>query len=410
MRKIAVVGAGLGGVVLANGLLDCGFEVTLVTDKSGEEIRNGTVLSTQSLWGPALAIKRQFGLNLWDKDNRGIGGFRIRFGDTAANNYHEFAAALSAPGQSIDFRVALPALLSRFAARRGTLSIRAVDIDDLSALADDCDLVIVATGRARGRMRDLFSRDETRSTADRPKRVGGVIYLAGRREAAPQCRGGPPFEEWTLIPGVGEFFVIPAFSLGGNCHIICLEGYIGGPLDCWQDVNTVPECMQTMVRLIDEWLPWERDRCRDVRLIDDRAAIWGGFTPVVRRPVGQLPCGRPVLAFGDLFVLNDPLVAQGGNTAIYLAKMLIEDIVAHGLRPFDRDWMAGHAAKAWDYARWTVQISDMFLTPNDNLWRWFDHATKNPAAAKAIVRGYEDPQAWVRLLSAPAPTWGPQTD
>jgi hypothetical protein len=212
-----------------------------------------------------------------------------------------------------------------------------------------------------------------------------------------------------LIPGVGEFFVIPAFSLAGDCHIVCLEGYIGGPLDCWQDVDTVPECMQTMVRLMDEWLPWERDRCRHIRLVDERAAIWGGFTPVVRHPVGQLPCGRPVLAFGDLFVLNDPLVAQGGNTAIHLAKLLIDDVVAHGPRPFHRDWMESYADKAWDYARWTVQISDIFLAPDTNFWRRFELASSNSAVATAIVRGYEDPREWVRLLSTPVPNREPTT-
>ena len=403
MPKIAIVGAGLGGLVLANGLLNRGCEVTLVTDRSADQIRAGSVLSTQSLWASALAIERDFGLNAWDAEYPGIGGFIVRFGDTAAGNFGEFDAALAAPGQSVDFRVALPALMSRFAELGGIIAISAVDIEDLSELAESNELVIVATGRARGRMSDLFPRDEERSTVDQPQRVGGVVYLRGR-QAALQGQSRPPFEEWTLIPGVGEFFVIPAFSLQGKCHIICLEGYIGGPLDCWQQVKTPQQCWETMGRLIDEWLPWERARCRGAQLLDERAAICGGFTPVVRRPVGRLPCGRAVLAFGDLFVLNDPLVAQGGNTAIHLAKMLIDDILAPGARPFDEDWMQGYAEKAWDYARWTVRISDMFLRPDANLWRWFHHASRDPATAAAIVRGYEDPQAWVRLLSATAPT------
>jgi len=401
MKKIAIVGAGLGGSILANALLDRGYAVTLVTDRSAADVRSGFVLSTQSIWAPAIEIEREFGLNDWDRQYRGIGGFHVRYGDSTANRIRDFAAALSAPGQSVDFRVKLSALIDRFASRGGMLIVRAVEIDDFCDLTESHDLVIAATGRARAGLRDLFPRDEQRSTADRPLRVGGVVYLTGRKPE-PIGPEQAPFEEWTIIPGVGEFFAIPALSLGGDCQIICVEGCIGGPIDCWQDVKTPDQCFQRMRELIDRWMPWERKRCGEIRLIDERAAICGGFAPVVRHPVGRLPNGRPVLAFGDLFVLNDPLVAQGGNTAIKLAKMLIEDIVERESLAFDAEWMAAYSQKAWDYASWTVTLSNMFLSPSENLWRWLDRASADQSVADAMILGYEDPRKWVGMLSAPA--------
>jgi 2-polyprenyl-6-methoxyphenol hydroxylase-like FAD-dependent oxidoreductase len=402
MRKIAIVGAGLGGCVLANALLDRGYAITLLTDRSAADIRNGFVLSTQSIWAPAVAMERTLGLNNWENQYRGIGGFHVRFNQTAGGGIQEFTAPLTAPGQSIDFRVKLPALMERFAARGGSLVVRSVDIDDFCDLADSHDLVIAATGRARGELRDLFPRNDQRSTAHQPLRVGAVVYLDGRK-GPPSPSGGAPFEEWTIIPGVGEFFVIPAFSLRGDCQIICVEGCVGGPIDCWHDVKTPDQCFRRMREVIERWMPWEHERCRDIGLIDDRAAISGGFTPVVRHPVGHLPNRRPVLAFGDLFVLNDPLVAQGGNTAIKLATMLVEDIVEQGKdHPFDAEWMTGYSEKAWHYASWTVALSDLFLSPNENLWRWLGKAASVQAVADTMILGYEDPKKWVDMLLKPA--------
>ena len=46
-RRIAVVGAGPAGTALALGLLQQGHDVTLVSDRTAEEIRVGSVMSSQ---------------------------------------------------------------------------------------------------------------------------------------------------------------------------------------------------------------------------------------------------------------------------------------------------------------------------------------------------------------------------
>ncbi|MFD6751484.1 NAD-binding protein, partial [Streptomyces anthocyanicus] len=46
MRKILVVGAGQSGLQLALGLQSQGYEVTLMSNRTADEIRTGRVMST----------------------------------------------------------------------------------------------------------------------------------------------------------------------------------------------------------------------------------------------------------------------------------------------------------------------------------------------------------------------------
>jgi hypothetical protein len=57
-RKILIVGAGQSGLQLAFGLQQHGYDVTIMSSKTPEEIRTGKVMSTQAMFGPALAHER----------------------------------------------------------------------------------------------------------------------------------------------------------------------------------------------------------------------------------------------------------------------------------------------------------------------------------------------------------------
>ncbi len=54
MRKILVVGAGQSGLQLALGLQSHGYEVTLMSNRTADEIRTGRVMSTQCMFHTAL--------------------------------------------------------------------------------------------------------------------------------------------------------------------------------------------------------------------------------------------------------------------------------------------------------------------------------------------------------------------
>mgnify|MGYP006203497993 CR=1 FL=1 len=62
-RSVAVVGAGPAGTTLALGLLARGCEVTLVTDRTAEEIRGGRVMSSQITFESALDLESTLGVS-----------------------------------------------------------------------------------------------------------------------------------------------------------------------------------------------------------------------------------------------------------------------------------------------------------------------------------------------------------
>ena len=63
MPRVAIVGAGQSGLQLALGLLEAGFEVTLVSNRTAEEIASGRVLSSQCMFESAL--QTELYLNPW---------------------------------------------------------------------------------------------------------------------------------------------------------------------------------------------------------------------------------------------------------------------------------------------------------------------------------------------------------
>src|SRR6266536_1851162 len=61
-RKILIVGAGQSGLQLSLGLLQHGYDVTVMSARTGEEIRNGRVMSTQGMFDTALQHERALAL------------------------------------------------------------------------------------------------------------------------------------------------------------------------------------------------------------------------------------------------------------------------------------------------------------------------------------------------------------
>ena len=54
-RSITIVGAGQSGLQLGVGLLEAGYLVRIVSNRTGEEIAAGRVSSSQCMFGQALA-------------------------------------------------------------------------------------------------------------------------------------------------------------------------------------------------------------------------------------------------------------------------------------------------------------------------------------------------------------------
>ena len=64
-RRVAIVGAGQSGMQLALGLPRAGHEVTVVSNRTAEEISAGPVMSSQCMFETALQTERELGLDCW---------------------------------------------------------------------------------------------------------------------------------------------------------------------------------------------------------------------------------------------------------------------------------------------------------------------------------------------------------
>ncbi len=401
MRRIAIVGAGQAGLLLGLGLRRAGVATTLVTDRSGAEIRDGRILSTQCLFGDALAIERSLDLHEWEDACPTID--RIRY--TVATPDGELALRLTghlaAGAQSVDQRLKMPRWLERFTGEGGALSIQPVDLDVLEQLAATHDLVVVATGkgpfaRQLGRIFPTVSAD---SPYHEPRRRLAVAYAHDLTPLDP----GSTFSI-SIVPGVGEYFVGSALTHTGPCWTMCLEAFPGGPMDVFDDVtpDDPGDWFSRLVETLGRFLPWEAERCRGARATDSLATLGGAVTPVVRERVGQLPSGRRVLGIGDAVVLNDPLVGQGANCATRGASAVLQAILDRGREPLDPDWLEAAGAAYWEATRWSTAFTNLMLDAPPHVADVLGDAAARPLLADVLANGTNDPSTLFPWIADPA--------
>ncbi|MCK9897171.1 styrene monooxygenase/indole monooxygenase family protein [Frankia sp. AgB32] len=398
MRKILIVGAGQSGLQLALTLREHDFDVTLMSARTPAEIRTGRVMSTQAMFHTALQLERDHGLNLWEDEAVSIEGLGLSIAGPDGGRALDWFGRLDHPAQSVDQRVKMAGWAELFEERGGKLIISGVTTADLNGLAELYDLVIVAAGK--GELVGLFDRDASRSPHTAPQRALALAYVHGLapRPEHPDAPG----VRFNIAPGAGELFVIPAYTLSGNCDILFFEGLPGGPLDCWDDRPEPAAHLARLLDLIREYVPWEYERCADVELTDANATLTGGYPPVVRHPVGLLPSGRAVLGMADVVVANDPITGQGSNSAAKCAQSYLDSILAHGDRPFDEAWMHSAFERYWDYAEHVTVWTNALLTPPpEHVQQILGVAGVNEAVARRFVNGFDDPRDFQRWFLDP---------
>ncbi|WP_425053874.1 styrene monooxygenase/indole monooxygenase family protein [Psychromarinibacter sp. S121] len=397
MKRITIVGGGQSGLQLAIGLLKKGYDAKIIQDRTGEDIAAGKVLSSQCQFDAALAHERELGIDFWAEDCPPVEGISFSVPNPEGpSKVVDWAAMLDKPAQSVDQRVKMPRWLEEFTKLGGTLEIASADVAKLEAEAKTADLVIVASGK--GEIGRLFERDADRSPFDAPQRALALTYVHGMTPR-------PEYSavNFNLIPGVGEYFVFPALTKTGPCEIMVFEGIPGGPMDCWRDVSSPAEHLATSKKILDTFLPWEADRCRNVELTDDNGILAGRFPPTVRKPVGTLPSGAKILGLGDAVCLNDPITGQGANNAAKAAAVYLDAIVAQGDRPFDEAWMSSTFERFWDYAQWVVRWTNMMLLPPPPfVLEIMGSAQVLPGLAQRIANGFDDPRDFFPWFADPS--------
>lgn len=385
MRSIGIVGAGQAGLQVGLGLLQQGYDVTLLSDRTPDQLRTGRVLSSQFMFDRALECERKLGLDFWEDECPYTEGIGLIIADGEGGKAVEWEGRLDRPGQSVDQRVKMPGWMEEFERRGGDLRFVQAGVPELEALAEENDLVLVASGK--GEIGKMFERDEERSEFAEPMRALALTYVHGMEPR-------PTFSavQFSIVPGVGEHFTFPALTTTGPCDIFVFEGIPGGPMDCWHDVTTPEEHLERSLWIFDEFMPWEAERARSVRLTDDAGILAGRFPPTIRKPVAQLPSGRYVFGMADAVVLNDPITGQGSNNAAKCGDVYYESILARGNEPFDPDWMQATFEEYWDYAQYVVRWTNSLLTPPEpHLLRLLAGAQDRPDIIHWIVNGFDNP-------------------
>ncbi len=384
-RRVAIVGAGEAGTPLALGLQAAGVDVTLVSDRSADDIRSGGILSSQCVFGSALAHQH----TLTDKasaraDEVGITGMSVAVEGLVPT----WSARLEREALSIDQRVKVADWIQQFVQAGGDFRIARADVRQLEMLAAAHDLVVVGTGK--GELSQVFTTHRSRSPYDRPQRVSAVTYVRRADLEAPDAS----FIRLHIKPGIGEFFTFPGLTSSGPCQMLVFEAIPHGPMDWWDDVVTPQEHLQRTLDVLRRNFPDEAARFEGAELTDDGAVLRGRVTPVVRHPVGVLPSGAIALGLADAVVLNDPLTGQGSNNATIAAYQYREAILRHRDRSFDRAWMERTFEEYWRaWAHWSTTWTNSLLAGLQPLqFRLVAEAAVHPALAEAIVGGFDDPR------------------
>jgi 2-polyprenyl-6-methoxyphenol hydroxylase-like FAD-dependent oxidoreductase len=383
-----IVGAGQAGLQLALGLQSRGYEVTVMTDRTPDEIRAGRVMSTQVMFHTALQHERDLGLNSWEDQAPRIEGLGVSVAGPDGSRPIDWLGRLDAYAQSVDQRVKMAGWMETFAQRGGQLVIHGAAVSDLDYFSRAYDLVLVSAGK--GELVSMFARDPGRSPFRAPQRALAVSYVHG---LGPRPEH-PEFEavRCNLVPGVGELFVMPCLTTSGRADILFLEAIPGGPMDVFAGVNDPSEHLSLTLELMERYTPWEYARATRVELTDGGGTLAGRYTPTVRNPVGRLPGGGVVLGVADVVVANDPITGQGSNSASKCAASYLEAILEHEDKEFDEAWMRQTFDRYWATARHVTKWTNRMLQPpRDHVFDLLYTGARLPEVAHRFANAFDDP-------------------
>lgn len=400
MRSIAIIGAGQGGLQLGIGLIKEGYHVTLFSNTTSEQLAKGKILSSQGMFHSALELERGLKINFWEQQ-------------CPQNKFVSFTIAT--PGipqqavswrgktkfafQAVDQRLKFSGWMKEFERLGGNLIIQNVGLTELDKIAKWHELTIVAGGK--GEISQSFQRDKKRSHFDTPQRALSCLYVNGMSPVS-----NYPGVRANLIPGVGEYFTMPGLTLNGPCEMMLFEGIPDGPFDCWGNMSQPEQQLEKSIELLQKYVPWEAERCRQLALTDNQAVLIGRYTPIVRKPTFKLPCGKDVLGLGDTVVLNDPVAGQGANNASKGAHLYMNRIKERGKECFDTVWMKETFERYWNlHAKWGTKWTHMLLMPPEpHIVALLSAAAKIPALADTLADGFDDPSTFFPWISHPDDT------
>jgi len=384
MARISIVGAGQGGMQLAAGLLIDGHDVTLYSDRDEAALGSGRFPSSAAQFYTALKQQRDVGLDFWQGE-RLSNGFTLKVANAQGGVAIDWASEAFGYMQAVDQRLKFPLWMGYLKRCGAKVVIEAVDLARLDDIAADSDLTIVAAGK--GDIAKMFAIDVEKTIFREPRRHIGLASVANVQE------DDRATITLSLVPGVGEFVMIPGLTAYGPASFWVFEAVIGGPMDVWSDAKTPDAHLELSMELLRKFAPWDHERCEAVHLTDANGYLSGKVTPTVRKPIGTLPSGRKVVGMGDVVFLNDPICGQGANSAAKHATVFRQLIAERPEGRFDEAFMQTTFDRFWAENQWAMHFTNAVIAPSlpDHALQLLGAAQALPEVAHRFLGAYDQP-------------------
>lgn len=396
MTTIGIIGAGVAGLHLGLHLLQQDLDVTIYTNRTADQVRDGKIMNSVAHMSATIDIERELGIADWP-------------GTDAEYSYHyhyngwgddrRFTGKFEEPARILDYRIYLPELMAEFERRGGLLEIRDLSVAEIEQLTEVHDLVVVSTGK--GEIGALFPRREEKSPYTSPQRKLAVGFWKG---VAPR---DPRGVEISVAPPAGELLALPMWSFSGPVHALLFESVPGGPQEALTDrrYEEDPAAYRELtLQMLREFHPSVYERVNEAEFVlqsDARDILQGAVTPVLREDFVLLPNGRYLLALGDVHMTVDPVQAQGANSATYSAKVVADAIRED--RVFDERFMRKVARRraerleaSTDWVNTIIQ-----LPPAPQIPHLFSEMVHNPELANRFTENFNYPIRQIDLLGTP---------
>lgn len=393
MNSIGIVGAGIAGLQLGLFLQQRGVAATIYAERTPEQQRGGRLLNNVVRFGHTRERERALGVDHWAGVAPDLRSVSLSVG---GEQPLAFVGHLSQPASYVDMRLYQAQLLEDFAARGGDLVFGAVSAEELERLSARHDLMVVAAGR--GSLAELFPRVAAYSPYDRPQRSLCLGFYTG-------IAADPQDVAFAIAPGHGEVFQTTTYSFDGNQTALLFEAIPGGALEVMSRMRYEDDPRRfemTVLALLREHAPsiYARIDPPGFGLTRPLDLLQGAITPTVRQGYTRLESGALAIAIGDIQIVNDPLIAQGGNTASHAAWALGQAIL-EDFSPDER-FCRRAAERIWAYARPVVEWSSAMLQPPPpHVLGLLAAAAHNQAIADAYADGFANPLPTWELLQSP---------
>ncbi|GAB3650805.1 alanine-phosphoribitol ligase [Zhihengliuella somnathii] len=396
MKNIAIIGAGVAGLHLGLQLRQHDIPVTIYTNRTPEQVRDGRVMNSVAHMHVTLALESDLDVNHW-KDDRYHYSFHYHY--NGWGEQRTYSGRFADPARVIDYRIYLPHLMKDFTDRGGVIEYRDLTAADIHALTDEHDLVVVSTGK--GEIGAMFPKRPDKSPYDRPQRKLAVGFWKGvtRRE--------PNGVEISVVPGVGELLAIPMWSFSGPVTALLFESVPGGAQEILTDqrFETDPEAYrQLTLDMLAQHHPtvFERVDTNEFAIQGEKDILQGGVTPVLREDYARLPNGRFLLALGDVHMTVDPIQAQGANAAAYSARVIGDAIVEDDT--FDQRFMDKVAVRRAERLEAANDWINLMIQnpPPQQIPALFTAMAENPTLTDEFTENFNHPIRQTDLLATEA--------